>query len=436
MKSINLKIWQLAWPIILSNITIPLLGMVDIAVVGHDYPSSILSSVAIGSVIFDILFLTFNFLRMSTTGLVAQCPNKPSILIRALLLALVISAVLMLLSPLIWFFIKSFMPLPKNIVSLLGYYFNLRIYSAPATLLNFVLIGYLFGKKNTKMPLIMLLVINCSAIGLDLVLVRKANMGLAGLAYANILSQTLGFIVGIILTHLRYRPFTRKIDNIFDSSNLLQFFNVNKDIFIRTICLMAAIATFTMQGSQLGQNVVAANAILLSMHHFSSYFLDGFAISCEALVGESIGQKNYKKLIKAIKYCFKFSIFVGAILSIFFALCGSIIIDCLSSHHQVITIAKSNLVWLIILPVLSVVSFLLDGVFIGATWTKPMRDTMIISSLIIFLPLTYLLKSYANNGLWLSFIIFIVCRGLFLGLCLPKQLQKFKISSTVDTNAS
>ncbi len=272
------------------------------------------------------------------------------------------------------------------------------------------------------MPLLILIIINGSAISLDYWLVVWAKLGPYGLALANIISQTIGLAIGLIAIHSLYKPFHKQRESIFEINSMVKFFNINKDIFIRTLCLMVTIATFTKESSALGLKVVAANAILLSMHHFSSYFLDGFAISCEALVGEAIGLNNYSKLIRAIKHCAKFSIYVGLGLSLSYALFGTIIINALSSHSDLVQIANAHLIWLIVLPTVSVASFLLDGIFIGATWSKPMRNTMIISSFVVFLPLTHILKDLGNNGLWLSFIAFIISRGLFLGFCLYRQL--------------
>lgn len=418
-----LKIWQLSWPVIVSNVSIPLLGMVDIAVVGHDYPAKVLSAVAIGTMVFDVLFGLFIFLRMSTTGLVSQSPSKKVILQRALLCALLLSLIIIVSSPLSAFLITKFITMSGAIQSLFYQYFFIRIFSTPATLLNFVLMGYFFGRQNTKTPLLMLLIINLSGIGFDFILVKHLELGIKGLAFANLVAQLLGLVVGFIFLHKNVSPFTTLQESLFDLAALKEFFHINKDIFIRTVCLMVTIAFFTKLGASLGPKVVAANLILMSMHQFSSYFLDGFAISCEALVGEAIGKNNSLKLKKIIKACALYSVLVGAFLSLSYWFLGSWIISRLSSLPEVVAIANNNLIWLSLLPIASVASFLLDGVFIGATWTKPMRNTMISATFVVFFPLCFALKDFGNSGLWLSFIGFIIARGVFLASSLKRKFS-------------
>jgi multidrug resistance protein, MATE family len=426
MIGLNLQIWYLAWPVILSNITIPLLGMVDIAVVGHGYPSEVLSAVAIGTMVFDVLFGLFIFLRMSTTGLVAQQPNKKIILQRALLTACIIAMLIILLRHTIFLAIQLMIPTNLTIQTLLQHYFALRIFATPAIFINYVFMGYFFGQQNTKAPLLMLLVINCSGILLDFILVSWLDMGIKGLATANIISQTMGCVLGAYIMHQRYTAFRMQNEKLLDFPALVAFFHLNKDIFIRSICLMLTIAIFTKLGAKLGPKVVAANVILMSMHQFSAYFLDGFAISCETLVGQAIGQKNYTQLIQAIKACALFSIGVGCGLSMIFWCFGFYIIKLMIALPEIVKIAKANLIWVALLPMLSVASFLLDGIFIGATWSKPMRNTMILSTFAVFLPLCLLLEKYGNPGLWIAFLSFIMARGLLLGQALYKALQRMK----------
>ncbi|MCH9690203.1 MAG: MATE family efflux transporter [Gammaproteobacteria bacterium] len=420
---LNLRIWKLAWPVILSNISIPAIGMVDIAVVGHDYPSDVLSAVAIGTMVFDVLFGLFMFLRMSTTGLVAQQPDKKVIVQRALLTSLIISILIISFRHYILLLITSVIPMSLSIQDLLQTYFELRVCATPAALANYVLMGYFFGKQNTRTALLMLLVINCSGIGLDFIFVKYLGMGIKGLAMANLISQIMGCVLGGYILHKRYAAFVRKNEPLLDFSALVAFFHINKDIFIRSVCLMLTIAAFTQFGAKLGPKVVAANAVLMSMHQFSAYFLDGLAISCETLVGEAVGQKNYSKLIQAIKACTLFSIGVGCGLSLILWISGRYIIDLMSSLPEVTLIAKANLVWVALLPALSVASFLLDGIFIGATWSKPMRNTMIISTFGVFFPMCLLLEKYDNKGLWIAFLSFIIARGIFLGNALSKELK-------------
>ncbi|MDF1678087.1 MAG: MATE family efflux transporter [Legionellaceae bacterium] len=417
------RIWQLAWPVMLSNVTVPFLGMVDIAVVGHDYPAYVLGAVAIGSMAFDVCFLLFGFLRMSTTGLVAQKPDDSSILYRALLTACVIALCLIVFQKLLFMLLISVMHTSNAVTASLHDYFYLRIYASPMTLGNFVLLGYFFGRQNTKIPLILLMLTNLSAIGLDFILVRYLAWGVSGLAIANILAQSLGFFVGLWCCFRLFKPKRVSFSTLLDIEAIQRLFHLNKDIFIRTLCLMSVFAYFTMAGSHLGTSVVAANAILLSMQHFIAYGLDGFAIACETLVGRAIGNNDKSALLSASTQCAYFSGAIALLFSLFFWIKGDALIHLLSSLPEVVSVAKHYLVWVIWLPLLSVGGFLLDGIFIGATWSKPMRNTMLFSTLLVYFPCVLLLKTFGNTGLWASFSLFMFIRGLSLAYVFMKKVS-------------
>ncbi len=419
------RIWQLALPVILSNITLPLLGMVDIAVVGHQYPAHVLSAIAIGTLVFEVLFLLFGFLRMGTTGLVAQKPHDAAIFYRAILTSLAIACVLIILQQPLFHMACFFMDMTDAVQKTLSQYFHLRIYAAPATLGNFVLVGYFFGQQNTKAPLFLLILTNTTAILFDLLLVRGLNFGVTGLALASIISQTLGFIVGLLLALSRYQPKRPNKALLLDVHELLRLFHLNKDIFIRTLCLMATFAYFTSAGSRLGTSIVAANAILLNMHQFIACALDGFAIACEVLVGRAIGTKNKRAFQDAIKTSGLFSLAVAGLLSLFYWLMGNTIIELMTSLPQVKHTAQSYLIWIILLPLFTVGGFLLDGVFIGATWSKPMRNTMLFSTLLIYFPCVLIMRPLGNTGLWIAFCLFMLARGFSLGWVLYKKLDCF-----------
>lgn len=422
------KVWQLAWPVMLSNITIPLLGMIDIIVVGHDHPPHILGAVAIGAMIFDVLFLLFGFLRMSTTGLVAQSPKEISIFLRAIFSALFIALILLTSQTLIFKTLCFVIKPEAMVMQSLCDYFYLRIYAAPTTLSNFVIFGYFFGRQNTKVPLFLLLLINISAISLDLIFVRYYNFSIKGLAAANIIAQTLGFTMGLIILYKLYiahraSNFKHKIENLklFDQQEIKRLFHLNKDIFIRTLCLMATFTYFTCAGNHLGTTIVAANAILLSMHQFTACGLDGFAIACEVMVGKAIGKKNNEDFKGAIKSCAYCSLVIAFLLSAIYFFAGPQIIGLMTSLPKITKTAQDHLIWMVFLPILSMAGFLLDGIFIGATWSKPMRNTMLCATLLIYFPSVLLFKPLGNNGLWLAFSLFMLARGLLLGFILLKK---------------
>ncbi len=422
MMSIK-RIWQLAWPVMLSNVTVPFLGMIDIAVVGHDYPAHVLGAVAIGSMAFDVCFLLFGFLRMSTTGLVAQNPEDSSILYRALLTACTIAFFLIVFQKMLFTLLIAVMHTSKAVATSLHDYFYLRIYATPMTLGNFVLLGYFFGRQNTKIPLMLLMLTNLSAISLDFILVRCFGWGVSGLALANVVAQSLGFFVGLWCCFQLFKPGRASFSALLHIEAIQRLFHLNKDIFIRTLCLMSVFTYFTMAGSHLGTNTVAANAILLSMHHFMAYGLDGFAIACEALVGRAIGQNDKSALVYASTQCAYFSGAVALLFSLFFWIKGDMLVHVLSSLPEVISVAKHFLVWVIWLPFLSVGGFLLDGIFIGATWSKSMRNTMLFSTFLVYFPCVFLLKSFGNTGLWAAFSLFMLMRGLSLAYVFIKKVN-------------
>jgi len=424
----NIKaIWQLAWPVMLSNITIPLLGMIDIAVVGHDYPAHVLGAVAIGSMVFDVLFLAFGFLRMSTTGLVAQNPTDLNILYRALLTACLIALILIVSQYVLFLLVCWVMEPALAVQHALSDYFYLRIYASPATLGNFVILGYFFGRQNTKIPLFLLMLINLSAISLDFIFVSYLGWGVKGLAMANICAQTLGFVMGLKLIYIKFIKQTPRALTLFDLNAIKRLFHLNKDIFIRTLCLMATFIYFTAAGSRLGTSVVAANAILLSMQQFMACGLDGFAIACEVMVGRAIGTNNHKYFIGSVKACGYLSLLLAVLFSVVYMLFGQYIIEGMTSLPDVIATAHTYLIWMVALPVLSVGGFLLDGVFIGATWSKPMRNTMLCATGLVYFPSVLLLKTLGNTGLWMAFSLFMLSRGLFLVFALWRRLLDWDV---------
>ena len=432
------KIWGIAWPVILSNITIPLLGMVDIAVVGHDYPRHVLGAVAIGAMIFDVLFFLFGFLRMSTTGLIAQSPKDINIFYRALMIALSIAFLLLISQSLIYKAACFFIQPEQTVMQALANYFYLRIYAAPATLGNFVIFGYFFGRQNTKVPLLLLILINSCAIGLDIIFVSYQNLGIKGLAIANVIAQTAGFIAGLITLYKKYIADSMQKNiqlapscSLFNGEAILHLFHLNKDIFIRTLCLMATFTYFICASNNLGTTVVAANAILLSMHQFTACTLDGFAIACEAMIGNAIGKKDKNLFKQAIKGCGYWSLAIALLLSTAYFFAGSTVIALMTSLPHVNQTAQNNLIWMILLPILSTGGFLLDGVFIGATWSKPMRNAMVYSTLMVYFPLVYLFKPLGNSGLWLAFCLLMLSRSFFLSIILLKKWQEGLFSINV-----
>lgn len=406
-------VFNLAWPVILSNLTIPLLGSIDIAMMGHTGSETLLASVAIGAMLFDFLFWGFGFLRMSTTGLTSQSPKDKNICLRGLVLASLFGLTVLLAQKGIFESALYFLDTSPKIDLVLSQYFHIRIFGAIPTLCNYVILGYLFGQQNTKGALHLVIITNLSAVCLDILMVYYLMLGIKGLAMASVLAQTLGMTYGLFKLHRLYGIFNPIEDPLFNTTAFKRLLSINRDIFLRTFCLLITFAVFTREGAKLGPVVVSANAILLNMQQIMGYALDGFTIACETLVGSAYGERNKAVFIKSIKACSGFCLIGAFCFSLTFFFLGDDIIALMSSLPLVQQKAHALLPWIMVLPLLSVGSFVLDGVFIGATWTKEMRNSMLISS-IIFLVSCYTFLPFKAHGLWFAFCLFMLSRFILL----------------------
>lgn len=422
------QIWRLAGPIILANLSVPLLGAVDTAVMGHLPDAKFLGGVAVGAIIFNFIYWGFGFLRMGTTGLTAQAFGAKdgnelrAVFSRALMLAGAIGLLLWIIQfPLIWAGMTLF-DASAEVEELARAYFQIRIWSAPAVLANYCLIGWFIGVQNTRAALILQVVLNGTNMILDLVFVLGLGMTVAGVAAATVFAEYATIAVGFILMRRTYRTIggTGLGTNLFDPSKLKRLVALNFDIMIRTLCLIAAFAIFTRQGARYGDATLAANAVLLQFQQFLSFGLDGFAHAAEALVGGAIGAKDQQGFREAVKLTGIWAVLVAVLYTVVYAAAGGPIIGMLTDIEEVRRIADQFIIWLVISPILSVWSFMLDGIFIGATRTAEMRNAM-IASLLIFLASVWLLTpSLGNHGIWLSLLLFMIVRALALAVYYPR----------------
>ena len=409
---------------ILSNVSVPLLGMVDTGVVGHLESAAYLGGVAIGSTIFGFLYTGMNFLRMGTTGIAAQrfgAGDNDGLRVslgQAVIVALLIAFVLIALQR----------PIGSIALRLIGgeidvqthalEYFSIRIWSAPGTLVNYVLIGWFLGLQNARVPLLIFLTINFTNIILDLVFVLGLGMKVDGVALASVIAEYSGMLVALIFVAraLRDRAGHWPLARLFRIRAYAAYFSVNGNLFIRTMALMFTFAFVTAQGARLGGLVLAANAILMNIQLLTSMALDGFAHAAEALVGKAIGQKNRNALQHSVRLCLKWSLMFAVGFCLLYLLFGPLLIRTLTDLDDVRDTAMRYLPWLVLSPLVSVWSFLYDGVYVGATRAREMRDIMLFSSLAVFLPAWFLLQGYGNHGLWLAFTLFMASRGLGMHL--------------------
>lgn len=416
---------------ILANISTPLLGMVDTAVVGHLPAAHYLGAVAIGSMIFTFVFWGFGFLRMATTGLNAQAYGREdpiamqAVLFQAIWLAVLIAIGLLAIQiPIrdmaLWLVSSS-----DNVEHYAATYFGIRIWSAPATLINYAILGWLIGREASKAALLMVLVINVANIVLDLLLVNGFGMNVDGVALASVIAEYLGLVVGIILlsrygVNLQAWQLARRWQNFRAGFKGLE---VHGNFMIRTFVLILCFAFFTTQGARQGDTVLAANSVLLNFITFMAFVLDGFANATEVLTGKALGRKSPAQLKRALLLTGFWSLMMALLFMVIYASFGQLIIRLLTSIDEVVLLADQYLWWVVIAPIIGVWSYLFDGLFVGATRSREMRNTMLLSALGVYLPAWYVLQGFGNHGLWAAILLFLLARGLTQSLYLPRIMR-------------
>jgi len=443
------QIWALAWPMMLANITVPLLGLVDTAVLGHLEHSGYLAGVAIGSNIFTFVFWAFGFLRMGTTGLIAQSygqqdsPKLLRTLIQSIGLALIIGMIIIANQTWLIPTAITLMDGSQQTQALATAYCNVRIWGAPATLIQYALIGAYIGLQKPKSSLIILITINLLNIIFDLWFVVILEWNVEGVALATVLAEYIG--VFISLSYLYYyfyhsqstsekpsnvtvRSLSLSLRTLINRHDISRLFSVNGDIFIRTCCLLFVFAFFTSQGAKQGDVILAANAVLLTFLLLISNTLDGFANAAEAKIGEFVGRiekqhSTKQQMILFVRSALQWCVGFTALLILTFYLSGPSIIRLLTDINDVQETANQYLFWLILMPALSSLSYLYDGVFVGATQTRSMRNIMIICLFGVFFPLWVLTQPYGNHGLWFAFSAFMLARSVLMRFSYQRFLQ-------------
>ena len=416
---INL-IWRLSWPVMLSNISQPLLSLVDIAVIGHLPDSRFLAAVAIGTTLFSFIYWSFGFLRMGTTGMTAQLvganngSGNRTLLAQSLILALGIALLLMMFqTPIIELALGLLGPQAEVLPQAQGYA-EIRIYGAPAVLCSYVLLGWFVGNQNTKILLVLLVSTNLLNIILDIIAVNVLGMKVEGLAYATVISEYFGLILGLWCCKNMLRSVSGKIaySQLKKMASYLPIIKVNRYLFVRTVLLLLAMGFFTAQGAKFGADTLAANAVLMSFVMLIAHVLDGFAHALEALTGKAIGARDFTKFYQLVAAAALLSILVASAFSTLFYLGGHWFIEQLTSIVVVQLIAKEYLPWLVVLPLIAMTSFLLDGVFIGAMQVSLMQNSMLASVFLVFFPVWYLTQSLLNHGLWIALLSLYVARAV------------------------
>ncbi|MBQ9473504.1 MAG: MATE family efflux transporter [Bacteroidales bacterium] len=436
----NRRILQLALPNIITNITVPLLGMVDMAIVGHLSQSHI-GAIAIGTSMFNLIYWNFGFLRMGTSGFTAQAygarrlDEAVATLVRAFTIALAIAALLIALQwPLAMATRLAFNGSDEVMTLALSYFF-VRIWAAPATLGLYAIKGWMIGMQNSKLPMWIAIALNVVNIVCSLLFVLVLHWGIKGVALGTVVAQYSGLAMGLWLLHRYYGRVIRGHLNIAGSLRLdamRHFFHVNGDIFLRTVCLALVFAFITAASGRIGDDILAVDALLLQFFTVFSYIMDGFAYAGESLVGRYIGAADGKSLRRTIRLLMLWGVALTVTFTIAYALGGSAFLGLFSDKPEVSAAAKPYLFWTLITPVCGFAAFLFDGIFIGATASRHMRDSMFVATAVFFAVyygLRALLGLYDNpdaylwnNVLWTAFMAYLVFRGAMQALMLNRAV--------------
>jgi len=433
----NRKILKLAVPNIVTNITVPLLSIVDLSLMGHLESADYIGAVALGGIIFSFIYAIFSFLRMGTTGFTAQAfgrkDNKEIRLIfnRAILVSISGGILMILLQKPVALLSFYLVDGSLHVEQLAAQYFHIRIFAAPATLGLLSLTGWFLGRQNARIPMILAILINILNILFNLLFVMVLDMKSDGVAYGTLIAQYAGFTVGIIfvLRSEGRKIFNNNLKEILDLQAMKKFFVVNRDILIRTVCLIFTFSFFTAQSAKVSDDILAVNTILLQYFMIFSYLIDGFAYAAESLVGKYVGANDTSQLKHSIKLLFKWGLLISIPFTLVYLFAGDYMLLILTNNLDIINQTSPYLFWMALIPLTTFVAFIWDGIYVGATASVQMRNVMLISTLLIFLPSYYLLVgALGNNGLWLALIFFMIGRGLLMTLFARRAI--FPLSST------
>ena len=424
------RILKIALPIVLSNATIPLLGAVDTGVIGQLGQAAPIGAVGVGAVVLASFYWIFGFLRMGTSGLAAQAhgagdaPERAAVLYRALLIGLGAGVILILLQGLIFRAAFAVAPASPEVERLAKSYLAIRIWGAPATIALYAVTGWLIALERTRAVFILQVWMNGLNIGLDLWFVLGLGWGVPGVAVATLIAEWTGLVLGLWFCRTAFGPVWQAARaRLRDTAALKRMAGVNTDIMIRSVLLQGSFTTFIFLGAGQGDVTLAANQVLLQFIEVAAYALDGFAFAAEALVGQAVGARSVTALRRAAWLASVWALAGTAILSLAFLIAGPAIIDLLTTEPMVRAQARIYLPWLVAAPLIGIASWMLDGIFIGATCTRQMRNAMLVSVAVYAGALSLLLPAFGNHGLWAGLMVLNVTRGVTLGLSWPVILR-------------
>ncbi|MET3645639.1 MATE family efflux transporter [Phyllobacterium ifriqiyense] len=417
-------------PVMLASLTTPLLGLVDTAVVGQLGDPHLLGGLAIGALVFDFLFSTMNFLRAGTTGLVAQAMGRhdnieqQAVFWRAIGIAVVAGLVFIAATPLILSATISFMNPGKAIADAISTYVSIRLLSSPMALGNFVVLGLLLGQGRAMQGLYLQFLLNGINVIMTIWLGLVMGWGVVGIAWGTVLGETAALLVGLALVYRQFRAVPNPSRaRILDMHEIRRMFTVNRDIMLRSFFLLIAYTYFTRAGTEAGAVTLATNAVLMNFLLISGNLIDGVTTAAEQIAGRAVGAHYRPAFDRGIRLSFLWGMVLASLMALFFLIYGNAIVAVLIKSPEVQALAAIYLPWAALSPVVGLLAFHMDGVFIGATWSRDMRNMMVLSLLGYFVAYFILPKYLGNHGLWLALYLFLGLRGISLLYILPSRAR-------------
>lgn len=433
LSTVNSQILAIAIPSIISNITVPLLGLVDMTIVGHLGAASYIAAIALGGTLFNVIYWIFGFLRMGTGGLTSQAYGRKDdeditgLIVRSLAVAGIISAVILLLHPLIMDFAFRYVFDADRIVEdYARQYLSVCIWGVPAVLGSYSFAGWFIGMQNSRIPMFVAVSQNVVNIVCSLCFVFGLGMKVDGVALGTLVAQYSGLLMYFVAWRMYFPSYCirwREV-RIVDSGKLKRFFMVNKDIFLRTLCLVAVTLFFTSAGASQGEEILAVNALMMQFFTLFSYVMDGFAYSAEALTGKFVGAGNMDMLRRTVRALFGWGIAMSLLFVLLYWGAGDFIIGFMTNEPGVIELSSDYFHWVLLIPVAGFAAFVWDGVYIGATATGYMLLSMVVAVFAFFASYFCFFGLYANNALWASFISYLAVRGIVQMMLAPKAIYK------------
>ncbi|WP_270243064.1 MATE family efflux transporter [Phocaeicola coprocola] len=426
MSPTSQRILHIAIPSIISNITVPLLGLIDVTIVGHLGSASYIGAIAVGGMLFNMIYWIFGFLRMGTSGLTAQAygahdlKEVTRILLRSTGISLMLALALLILQYPIRLIAFELIDTSAEVQQLATLYFHICIWGAPATLGLYSFSGWFIGMQNSRFPMFIAITQNIVNIVASLLFVFVFGMKVEGVALGTLIAQYAGLFMAYLLWLRYYRPLRKYISRkqLFTHDAMKRLFQVNRDIFLRTLCLVAVTVFFTSTGAAFGDVVLAVNTLLMQLFTLFSYIMDGFAYAGEALTGKYIGAGNRQELQRTIRHLFGWGIALSLAFTLLYGIGGKEFLGLLTNEQSVISASGDYFYWVLAIPLAGFAAFLLDGICIGATSTHIMLKAMVVASGSFFLIYYSLHNVLHNHALWLGFIVYLALRGIMQALLL------------------